>query len=95
MEIERRQFEMSRVVNIIEEKGWHETARSVDGETMTLSVRRELKGLGPAERRMFLDDLETIVGVFGWTVLSSTTDEEEAMVSLIKTLLPKEVEPAP
>jgi len=92
MEIERRQFEMSRVVNIIEEKGWHETARSVDRETMFLSVRRDLKGMGPPERRLFLDDLETIVGVFGWSVESSKSDGEEATASLVKTLSPHEPE---
>jgi len=94
MDIERRQFEMSRVVNIIEEKGWHETARSIDGETMSLSVRRDLKGMEPAERRIFLDDLEQIVKVFGWTVLSSMSDGEEAAVSLVKTLEPHEPEPS-
>jgi len=94
MDIERRQFEMSRVVNIIEEKGWRETARSIDGETMHLFVRRDLKGMEPAERRIFEDDLETIVGVFGWSVESSKSDGEEAMVSLVKTLLPEGEESA-
>jgi len=94
MEIERRQFEMSRVVNIIEEKGWRETGRGVDGESLALFVRRDLKGMGPAERRMFMDDLESIVAVFGWTVLSSQTEETEAMVSLVKTLESSEHRPA-
>ena len=93
MEAERRSLEISRLVNVVSGKGWEEVARSVVGDSLTVSFRKDLVGASPVERRMFMDDLKTIVAVFGWSVVSELIEEESAEVSLEKTLVtevPKE-----
>ena len=95
MEIRRRQFEMSRVLNIIEDKGWIEAERRVEGERITLSVRKDLKGLGAEERRLAIEYLLTMIGVFGWTEESSRLDGDMAEVSVFKIVVSEVVEEVP
>jgi len=79
--------------NLIEPKGWEEVARSVVGDKLSVSFRKDLVGASPVERRMCMGDLETIISVFGWSVESSLVGEEAATVTLEKTLVtevPKE-----
>lgn len=86
MEIERKNLEMSRVLNLIEDRGWEEKARSVEGESLSVSVVKKLDGLDLRERRMCLDDLAMIVRVFGWEFESSGMGEEGAFARLVKVL---------
>ena len=95
MEIRRRQYEMSRVLNIIEEKGWIEAERRVEGERITLSVRKDMKGLGAEERRLAIEELLTIVRVFGWSEESSRLDGVLAEVSIFKIVVSEAVGEVP
>jgi len=93
MEAERRSLEISRMVNLIAPKGWEEAARGVEGDKLTVSFHKNLEGASLVERRMFMDDLKTIIQVFGWSVTSELIEEMRAEVSLEKTLVtevPKE-----
>ena len=87
METERRNFEIARLLNIVKEAGWEETAQRLEREKMFVSIRRDLTGEPDHMRRIALDALETLVGVLGWEVESSSLEENEAQMSLVKSLV--------
>jgi len=86
MEFERSSFEISRVVSLVETRGWQESGRSVDGDKLLVSVGKSTEGAEPRERRMCLDDLATIVRVFGWEFESSGIDEKGCRATMVKVL---------
>ena len=92
MDFERSSFEISRVLNLVESRGWEETARSVEGGSLSVSVVKNLDGLDLRERRMCLDDLATIVRVFGWEFESSGIGDEKASATMIKVLAVEDVD---
>jgi len=87
MEIERRNFEISRLLNMVKEKGWEETSQRLEREKMFVSVRKDITGTPGHTRRLALEDLESIVGVFGWEVESSSLEENAAQATLLKSLV--------
>ena len=86
MEFERSSFEISRVVNLVENQGWQELSRHVEGDELSVSVRKSTEGAEPRERRMCLDDLIMIVRVFGWSFESSGIDETGCFAKMVKVL---------
>ena len=87
METERRNLEISRLLTMVKEAGWEETSQRLEREKMFVSVRRDFTGEPDHVRRIALDGLESIVGVLGWEVESSSLEENEAQMSLVKSLV--------
>lgn len=86
MDFERRTFEATRVLNLVETRGWQETSRRLEGDKIFVSVRKSTEGVEARERRMCLDDLAMIVRVFGWSFESSGIDETSCYATMMKVL---------
>lgn len=86
---ERRNLEIDRVVNLAVDSGWEELSRKLDREILETELKKDFIGLSVGERRMAIDHLSNLVGVFGWTVAFSKMDGDSALVSLTKKLIPE------
>ena len=87
MEMERREFEIFRVLNMVKQAGWEELSQLLEREKMTLSVVKDLTGASEVVRRLALDGLESMVKVLGWEMESSSLDGDKAQMSLVKSLV--------
>ena len=86
---DRRDYEMSKMVRLMEHTGWVEKARKLDREKMTIVMTRNLVGLTAAKRRIEIDTLRLLVRAFGWEREALATDADVATVTLVKTLKPE------
>ena len=86
MEVERRAFEMSRVLGLLESAGWEELSRRVEQEKMFVVAKKSVADMSVAERRLVVEETERLATVFGWTVFSSSIDADVAVVTLTKEM---------
>jgi len=87
MELERREFEIARLLNMVKQAGWEELSQLLEREKMSVSVVRDLTGVSDVTRRLALDGLESMVKVLGWEMESSSMDGDKAQMSLTKSLV--------